>query len=139
MNAAFVDSTFAEEAPLPLWQQDGFLGLVKWGVSDGVALLTLVVVVRPLLRRLLAPAPKLAEQPGKLSGPVAEGAVLKAEEAGLEGLLEDRVQLSSQQNAPLLGNPVEQLGERLKTAKVLVAEDPKRAVQVIQNWIISEI
>jgi flagellar M-ring protein FliF len=113
--------------------------LVKWGVSGGVALLTLVVVVRPLLRRLLAPAPKLAEQPEKLSGPVAEGTVLKAEEAGLEGLLEDRVQLSSQQNAPLLGSPVEQLGERLKTAKVLVAEDPKRAVQVIQNWIISEI
>ncbi len=90
-------------------------------------------------RMLAAPSPVPAAQVEKLNSPVAEGKVLKSDEEGLEGLLEDRVEIGSDQQVPQLGHSLEQLDKRLKTAKALVAEDPKRAVQVIKNWMASEV
>lgn len=139
INATFAASPLTEN-PLPWWQQDWFLALVKWGVVGIVAVLLLLLVVRPVMHRMLAaPSPVPAAQVEKLNGPVAEGKVLKSDEEGLEGLLEDRVEIGSDQQVPQLGHSLEQLDKRLKTAKALVAEDPKRAVQVIKNWMASEV
>jgi flagellar M-ring protein FliF len=144
MNATFAASPFAEDAPLPVWQQDWFLSLMKWGVIGAMFVLTLLIVARPLVRRRLVPElSQLAEQieqvEKQLDGPPAEEDTLKTEEEGLEGVLEDRVELSGEQEVPRLESPEEQLGERLKAAQALVAEDPKRAAQVIKSWVLAEV
>jgi flagellar M-ring protein FliF len=139
MNATFAVSPFAE-ASLPLWQQDWFLELVKWTVIALVVLMVLLLVVRPLLRHWLAkPEAKLSQSKEITESPVkAREAMATTDEEGLEGLLEDRVKLSASQPVAQLDSSLEQLEKRVQLVKNLVAEDPKRAVQVIKNWMVNE-
>ncbi len=143
MNAAFAPSPF-DEPPLPMWQQIWFLELVKWIVVAVLALAILLLVVRPALRHLhVLPMPAEAAQHanGALSHSSETAALPAPEVHGLEGLLEDRVEISgvleNGQSKPL-ASPVEQLEQRMDLARSLVAEDPKRAVHVIKNWLTSE-
>ena len=141
LNAAFAPAGIAEP-PLPMWQQAWFLELVKWAVVALLSLLILLLVVRPMMRRWLpAPQPVAA-----LEGGQAGQAALtdqSADENGLEGLLEDQVQIggaleNGRSEGGALSAPAELLEERMDLARSLVSEDPKRAVQVIKNWLISE-
>jgi len=139
LNAAFAPSAL-EDPPLPIWQQPWFLELVKWGVVAVLALAILLLVVRPVMRRLLPPPVPVEAKNGK-NGKNGNGestpALTGPGEEGIEGLLEDQVQISGAlENG--LGNPVEQLEKRMDLARSLVADDPKRAVQIIRNWLTSE-
>jgi flagellar M-ring protein FliF len=69
LNAAFAESPISEIV-IPLWQQRWFLELVKWGVIAALALVTLLTVVRPLVRSALGTS-QLAETIVALGGPVA--------------------------------------------------------------------
>jgi len=136
LNATFAPAGL-EEPPLPMWQQAWFLELVKWAVVGLLSLAVLLLVVRPVLRRLLpAPVAIAAEGARETSG------ALPAPEEGVEGLLEDRVEIGGalENGRPkgLLSSSAEQLEKRMDLARSLVAEDPKRAVQVIRNWLASE-
>lgn len=149
-SATFAPSSLAaldalntlDEAPVPMWQQAWFLELVKWGVVALLSLLFLLLVVRPVMRRLLPPP--VVATPALEGGQTGPTALLGAgaEDTGLEGLLEDQVQiggaLENGRSKQALGSPAEQLEERMEMARTLVAEDPKRAVQVIKNWLSSE-
>lgn len=137
LNSAFAPAG-ADEPPLPMWQQPWFLELVKWGVVGVLSLAVLVLVVRPLLRRALAtPA---AGQPALAASETP--AALPAPEEGMEGLLEDQVHIGGviENSRPksLTGPSAEQLEQHMELARSLVAEDPKRAVQVIRSWLASE-
>ncbi|MBK8962840.1 MAG: flagellar M-ring protein FliF [Candidatus Competibacteraceae bacterium] len=137
LNAAFAPGI--EEPPLPMWQQPWFLELVKWGVVGVISLAVLLLVVRPLLRRAL-PAPVEVKQ--EVIAQDAAAAALPAPEEGVDGLLEDQVEISGAlENArpkALLNGPAEQLEKRMDLARALVTEDSKRAVQVIRNWLAGE-
>ena len=138
-----------DETPLPMWQEAWFLELVKWGVIGLLSLLFLFMVLRPAMRRLLPPpvvaAPALE---GAAAAGAAGGLLDKRDEDdnGLEGLLEDQVSIGGSSGSaiengrpkPALGSPAEQLEDRMAVARAIVAEDPKRAVQVIKNWLSSE-
>jgi flagellar M-ring protein FliF len=142
MNATFAPSPF-EEPLLPMWRQSWFLELVKWAVVAVVALALLLLVVRPLLRRLL-PAPVATTRNGKNgNGPQESVPALPAGgDHGLEGLLEDQVRISGtlENGRPkTLAEADAELENRMNLARALVVEDPKRAVQVIKNWLTSEI
>ncbi|MCB1777058.1 MAG: flagellar M-ring protein FliF [Candidatus Competibacteraceae bacterium] len=141
LNAAFAPAGITEP-PLPMWQQAWFLELVKWAVVALLALLILLFVVRPIMRRWL-PAPAAV---AALEGGQEEPAALtdqSADEKGLEGLLEDQVQIggaleNGRSKGGALGAPAELLEERMDLARTLVSEDPKRAVQVIKTWLATE-
>lgn len=141
LNAAFAPSAL-DELPLPMWQQSWFLELVKWGVVAVLALAILLLVVRPVMRRLLPPPVPAEAKNGKNGNGEATPALAAPGEEGMEGLLEDQVELSGAlengRPAGLLGNPAEQLEKRMDLARSLVADDPKRAVQIIRNWLTSE-
>jgi len=148
-SLAALDSLNAvlDEMPVPMWQQAWFLELVKWGVVAVMSLLFLWMVVRPVMRRLLPP-PAIATpalEGGQTGQPALLGAGASGEDSGLEGLLEDQVQIGgalqngrTKETGLGVGSPVELLEERMDLARVLVAEDPKRAVQVIRNWLTIE-
>jgi flagellar M-ring protein FliF len=148
-NATFAPSSLdaldslntLDELPLPMWQQAWFLELVKWAVVALLSLLILLIVVRPVMRRLLPPPIKTAAlESGQAGQPaLTDGS---ADENGLEDLLEDQVQiggaLENGRGQRVLGTATEKLEERMDLARSLVSEDPKRAVQVIKNWLTSE-
>jgi len=139
LNAAFAPSGF-DETPIPIWEQRWFLELVKWGVVGVISLAVLLLVVRPLLRRALATPP--VEAKPEIAAPENAGALPAPAEDGVEGLLEDQVELSgaleSGRPKAMLAGPAEHLEKRMDLARSLVAEDPKRAVQVIRNWLAGE-
>jgi flagellar M-ring protein FliF len=146
-NSTFAPSSLdsfsaLDELPLPMWQQAWFLELVKWAVIGILALLLMLFVVRPVMRRLLPPPIPVAALEG---GPGGQAALTagEGEDNGLEGLLEDQVQIggaleNGRSKGGAVGSPVEQLEERMDLARSLVSEDPKRAVQVIKNWLTTE-
>lgn len=128
---------------MPLWQQAWFLELVKWAVVAVLALAILLLVVRPVMRRLLPPPVPVEAHSGKNgNGQDAAPALAGPGEPGIEGLLEDQVEISGAlengRHKVLPGQALEQLEQRMDLARTLVAEDPKRAVHVIKNWLTSE-
>ncbi len=140
MNASFAPSPF-EEPLLPMWQQSWFLELVKWAVVAVVALALLLLVVRPLLRRLL-PVPVAAAPKNGNGQNQSVPALPASEDNGLEGLLEDQVQISGalENGRPkTLAEANAELENHMNLARALVVEDPKRAVQVLKNWMTSEV
>lgn len=138
VNSTFAASPFAEN-PLPFWQEVWFLELVKWVVLGLLAVLVLLMVVRPLVRHLLTAMDRAAAKGGAgKSDPSASG-LPQLEDQALEGLLEDdRVELTGGSHAPRLGSSLQELDKHIKLARALVAEDPKRTVQVIKHWIANE-
>ena len=138
LNAAFAPSGI-DETPVPIWEQRWFLELVKWGVVGVISLAVLLLVVRPLLRRALATP---VEAKPEIAAPDSAGALPAPAEDGVEGLLEDQVDiggaLEGGRPKAMLPGPAEYLEKRMDLARSLVAEDPKRAVQVIRNWLAGE-
>jgi len=99
--------------------------------------------VRPVMRRLLPPPVPVEAHSGKNgNGQDAAPALAGPGEPGIEGLLEDQVEISGAlengRHKALPGQALEQLEQRMNLARTLVAEDPKRAVHVIKNWLTSE-
>ncbi|MCC7221371.1 MAG: flagellar M-ring protein FliF [Candidatus Contendobacter sp.] len=142
LNATFAPSGF-DDPPLPMWQQAWFLELVKWAVVAVLALAILLLVVRPVMRRLLPPPVPVEARNGKNgNGHDATPALAGPGEEGVEGLLEDQVEISGAlengRHSMSPGQAIEQLEQRMDLARSLVAEDPKRAVHVIKNWLTSE-
>jgi len=142
LNAAFAPAG-SDEPVVPMWQQHWFLELVKWAVVAILALAILLLVVRPIMRRLLPPPVPAEARNGKNgNGQDANPALAGPAEPGMEGLLEDQVEISGAlengRHKVLPGQALEQLEQRMDLARTLVAEDPKRAVHVIKNWLTSE-
>lgn len=177
MNATFATTPFDPNL-LPFWRQDWFLELVKWGLVAIVAIVFLLVVVRPVVRRLLPPPVLPAAEPAAaaLAAPAAaeagpgtalattgsgEQALVPADGAAADGEASegaatdedaDAVQLSAAGQAlaqaeagggkapvalpqPDDAEAIERLEERLDIARRLVADDPRRAVNVLRAWM----
>lgn len=138
VNATFAASPFAEN-PLPFWQEVWFLELVKWAVLGLLALLVLLIVVRPLVRRLVTAMDRVGEKQSPGKSDTSASGLPQLEDQALEGLLEeDQVELTGGGNVPRLGSSLQELDKHIKLARALVAEDPKRTVQVIKHWIANE-
>ncbi|MBS0602725.1 MAG: flagellar M-ring protein FliF [Proteobacteria bacterium] len=94
MNATFATTPFDPNL-LPFWRQDWFIELVKWSLVAIVAIVFLLVVVRPVVRRLLPPPPALpAPEPAAaaaLAAPAATetgpGTALATTDAGGKALV----------------------------------------------------
>lgn len=133
-NAPFMPAeAVAEVAPLPIWQQPEMRDYARQGLGALVVLLIALLVVRPMLKSLIAPpAPKTVE--GVLEA-MAERRAVAAAGSELPGqVAEDRLSLGTSP-APEVPKVYEQ---KLEIAKQAVAQDPKRVAQLVKNWIGSE-
>ncbi len=101
---------------LSLWQRPMFWSLVKI-VAGLVAVLALaLVVLRPMVRLLLTPAPYAsAAAPRQLA---AEGAAPQAQKEAVVKALSHEQQLAN--------------------ARALVTQDPKRVAQMVRGWVGSD-
>ena len=103
---------------VPLWQQPWITSLAKQIVGAGLVLVVAFLVLRPLMKSLTKPT-------GRKSAAGDEGDI-----AG------DRVSLSGQNaNAIKLAPSFEQ---QIAAARTLVGQDPRRAAQVVKDWVAAD-
>jgi flagellar M-ring protein FliF len=105
---------------VPLWQQPWVLQLAKQGAGGLLALIVAFVVLRPLMKSLTKPA---------TVGTQAEAAALAAE---------DKLSLSAaaMEDSPIKLAP--SFEQQVAAARSLVIQDPKRAAQVVREWVAAD-
>jgi flagellar M-ring protein FliF len=101
---------------LPLWQQPWLIQLAKQIVGAALVLVVAFLVLRPLMKSLTKPAAR-------------SGAGTGADVGG------DRLSLSGQENAIKLQPSFEQ---QIAAARTLVGQDPRRAAQVVKEWVSAD-
>jgi flagellar M-ring protein FliF len=117
MNQAFKsDAVVAPVDGLPLWQQPWLIQLGKQIVGAVLVLVVAFLVLRPLMKSLT-----------KSSG--------RSSAASREDLDGDTLSLSGQGKAIKLSPSFEQ---QIAAARTLVGQDPRRAAQVVKDWVSAD-
>ena len=108
--------------PLPLWQAPWVTQWAKQGVGALLVLLVALLVLRPLMKSLT-----------KTTADPKEAAAAAAAEAEVAA---DKLSLSAKEaNAIKLAPSFEQ---QVAAARSLVGQDPKRAAQVVKDWVTAD-
>jgi flagellar M-ring protein FliF len=120
-----LNQTFKSNAPIgpvdgpPLWETPWITQLAKQIVGAALVLVVAFLVLRPLMKSLTKAAPRRA---------AADAAA-----GDIEG---DRVSISGQGgNAIKLAPSFEQ---QVAAARTLVGQDPRRAAQVVKDWVSAD-
>ena len=102
---------------LPMWQQPWVLSLAKQIVGAGLVLIVAFLVLRPLMKSLTKSGSRtLAAADGDISG--------------------DRVSLSGQAGNSIKLQP--SFEQQIAAARQLVGQDPRRAAQVVKDWVAAD-
>jgi flagellar M-ring protein FliF len=101
---------------LPFWQQPWLIQLAKQIVGAALVLVVAFLVLRPLMK-------SLTKSSGRSSAALAED---------LDG---DRLSISGQGKAIKLSPSFEQ---QIAAARTLVGQDPRRAAQVVKDWVSAD-
>jgi flagellar M-ring protein FliF len=119
-----LNQTFKSGAPVPqvegppIWQAPWATQLAKQIVGAGLVLVVALLILRPLMKSLTKTAPRQRS----------------AGEAGAD--MPDKVSLSGQNaNAIKLAPSFEQ---QIAAARTLVGQDPRRAAQVVKDWVAAD-
>ena len=119
-----LSQAFKNNAPIgpvdgpPLWETPWITQLAKQVVGAGLVLLVAFLVLRPLMKSLTKSGPRL----GAASGG-----------ADVEG---DRVSLSGQGGKAIKLAP--SFEQQIAAARTLVGQDPRRAAQVVKDWVAAD-
>jgi flagellar M-ring protein FliF len=100
------------DAP-PLWQAPWVSQVAKQVIGAGLVLLVAFLILRPLMKSLTKPLRSA-----------------RGEDA------EDRLSLSGQGGKPLKLQP--SFEQQIAAARTLVGQDPKRAAQVVKDWVAAD-
>src|SRR6202011_3163426 len=103
---------------LPLWQQPWLTQLAKQIVGAALVLVVAFLVLRPLMKSVTKSAPR------RTAG---------GETAEIEG---DRVSLSGQGGKSIKLAP--SFEQQIAAARTLVGQDPRRAAQVVKDWVSAD-
>jgi flagellar M-ring protein FliF len=100
---------------LPLWQQPWVSQLAKQIVGAALVLVVAFLVLRPLMKSLTKPSGRSTARRDDLEG--------------------DRLSLTGQGTAIKLSPSFEQ---QIAAARTLVGQDPRRAAQVVKDWVSAD-
>jgi flagellar M-ring protein FliF len=119
-----LNQAFKSSAPIgpvegpPLWETPWITQLAKQIVGAALVLVVAFLILRPLMKSVTKSAPR------RIAG--------SGDAADIEG---DRVSLSGQSNAIKLAPSFEQ---QIAAARTLVGQDPRRAAQVVKDWVSAD-
>ncbi len=119
-----LNQAFKSDGPIgpvegpPLWEAPWITQLAKQIVGAGLVLLVAFLVLRPLMKSLTKPGSR-----GSAG----------ADDADLPG---DRVSLSGQGGKAIKLSP--SFEQQIAAARTLVGQDPKRAAQVVKDWVAAD-
>jgi flagellar M-ring protein FliF len=122
LNQAFKNNAPPEpvDGP-PLWESPWVAQLAKQIVGAGLVLVVAFLVLRPLMKSLTKSVPRLR-------------AGARAGDAGdLDG---DRVSISGQGGKAIKLAP--SFEQQIAAARTLVGQDPRRAAQVVKDWVSAD-
>jgi flagellar M-ring protein FliF len=97
----------------PLWEAPWVPSVAKQAVGAGLVLLVAFLILRPLMKSLTK-SPRITRE--------ADG--------------EDRVSLTGQAGKPIKLQP--SFEQQIAAARTLVGQDPKRAAQVVKDWVATD-
>ena len=122
LNQAFKNSTplGPVEGP-PLWETPWVTQLAKQIVGAGLVLVVAFLVLRPLMKSLTKSVPRL--RAGAVAGDAGD----------LDG---DRVSISGQGGKAIKLAP--SFEQQIAAARTLVGQDPRRAAQVVKDWVSAD-
>src|SRR5258707_5235340 len=100
---------------LPLWQQPWLIQLAKQIVGPGLGLVVAFLVLRPLMKSLTKPSGRFSARGEDIDG--------------------DTLSLSGQGKPIKLAPSFEQ---QIAAARTLVGQDPRRAAQVVKDWVSAD-
>ena len=121
-----ISQAFKSNAPIgpvegpPLWETPWITQLAKQIVGAGLVLLVAFLVLRPLMKSLTKSGPRL-------------NAASAADGGDVEG---DRVSLSGQGGKAIKLAP--SFEQQIAAARTLVGQDPRRAAQVVKDWVAAD-
>ncbi len=107
----------AVEGP-PLWQTPWVTQLAKQIVGAALVLLVALLVLRPLMK-------SLTKAPGR-PGSRSDAGELAGDKVSLSGKAENAIKLSPS------------FEQQIAAARTLVGQDPKRAAQVVKDWVAAD-
>jgi flagellar M-ring protein FliF len=119
-----LNQAFKSNAPIgpvdgpPLWETPWITQLAKQIVGAGLVLVVAFLVLRPLMKSLTKSGPRLTSGAGG---------------GDIEG---DRVSLSGQGSKAIKLAP--SFEQQIAAARTLVGQDPKRAAQVVKDWVSAD-
>jgi flagellar M-ring protein FliF len=117
LNQAFKSSApIGPVEGLPLWETPWITQLAKQIVGAALVLVVAFLVLRPLMKSLTKSAPRLTGG--------------SAEAGDIEG---DRVSISGQGGKAIKLAP--SFEQQIAAARTLVGQDPRRAAQVVKDWV----
>jgi flagellar M-ring protein FliF len=121
-----LNQAFKNNAPIgpvdgpPFWETPWITQLAKQVVGAGLVLLVAFLVLRPLMKSLTKSGPRLNAAAGGGVGDV-------------EG---DRVSLSGKAGTAIKLAP--SFEQQIAAARTLVGQDPRRAAQVVKDWVAAD-
>jgi flagellar M-ring protein FliF len=119
-----LNQTFKSSAPLapvegpPLWETPWITQLARQIVGAGLVLVVAFLVLRPLMK-------SLTKAPARATATSADA-----------GDPEDRVSLSGKGAPAIKLSP--SFEQQIAAARTLVGQDPKRAAQVVKDWVAAD-
>jgi flagellar M-ring protein FliF len=122
-----LNQAFKNNAPLgpvegpPLWETPWVTQLAKQIVGAGLVLVVAFLVLRPLMKTLTKSVPRL--RAGAVAGDAGD----------LDG---DRVSISGQGGKAIKLAP--SFEQQIAAARTLVGQDPRRAAQVVKDWVSAD-
>ena len=119
LNQAFKSSSpLGPVDGLPLWETPWVTQLAKQIVGAALVLVVAFLVLRPLMKSLTKPAPRrtVGDDAGDLVG--------------------DRLSISGQGGSPIKLAP--SFEQQIAAARTLVGQDPRRAAQVVKEWVAAD-
>ncbi len=117
-----MSQAFKSDAPigpvdgLPFWQQPWFTQLAKQIVGAALLLVVAFLVLRPLMKSLTKPGARSSADGDELDG--------------------DRVSLTGQAGKAIKLSP--SFEQQIAAARTLVGQDPRRAAQVVKDWVSAD-
>jgi flagellar M-ring protein FliF len=119
MNQAFKNTgPIGPVEGAPIWQNPMVAQIAKQAVGAGLVLLVAFLILRPLMKSLTKSPRAASASPG-------------------EDVAADRVSISGQKG----GNPIKlspSFEQQIAAARTLVGQDPKRAAQVVKDWVAAD-
>jgi flagellar M-ring protein FliF len=103
---------------LPLWQQPWVAQLAKQIVGVGLVLMVALLVLRPLMKSLTKSAGRVVS--------ISGGSELDGDKVSLSGGAANAIKLQPN------------FEQQIAAARTLVGQDPKRAAQVVKDWVAAD-
>jgi flagellar M-ring protein FliF len=127
-----MDSGVVEEAPL--WEQPGFLPILKLIVGGLVIIVLIIFVIRPMLRRLINPD----ESKDVEDFDADEGLDLGDETISMLSSDFDEGQVGFAADGSLMLPDLHKDEDVLKAVRALVANEPELSAQVVKGWLMQD-